>query len=268
MSVVCCGIGADTTNLGALGPLYDDGTFAYVPIPEKTERTSERETLGSWSLPDGRSAADLATRIRPRPVADPEFVVTGETLETWPLHHDPNFRSLTYGEHRTSGYATRLGALEPGDVVGFYAGLRRPGGERAHRYLIGYMTVETVDVVTPDADPVECARILDRHPDNAHTKRAREGRLYRDEKAVVLIDGREPGGLFCRHPIRLSEYTTKPGNQRPSYYLRSSVADRLRVVEGGESMAYKPAYRCALSRREFVSLVGIPGERTGPWVEE
>ncbi|WP_290812813.1 hypothetical protein [Halovivax sp.] len=262
MTVVLAGVGADTTNLGALGPLYDDGTFEYVPIPEKTRETDETETLGSWELRRGdRTAADLTTRIRPRPVRDGEVAVAGPELADWPLHRDPNFEALTYGEHRTSGYVSRLRALEPGDAVGFYAGLRRPGGDRAHRYLIGYFTVDAVDVVEPGTPAPERERILGRHAENAHAKRARDGELYLADKPVVLVDGTTPGGLFDRHPIRLSEYEVKPGNTRAGYYLRESVADELRVVAGGESMTYKPAYRCALSGPAFASLVGSPRER-------
>lgn len=263
MTVVLAGIGADTTNLGALGPLYADGRFEYVPIPEKTRETTESKTLGSWAFRyDDRTAADLATRIRPRPVREKHHVVTGEAVAEWPVHRDPNFEALTYGEHRTTGYLGRLRALEPGDVVGFYAGLRGPD-DRAHRYLIGYMTVAEVTVVTPDMDDETRRRLLARHPDNAHTKRAQDGRPYLAEKSLVIVDGCRPGGLFERHPIRLSEYTVKPGNTRAGYYLRESIAAAWNVVEGGRNMAYKPAYRCNIRARDFVSAVGRPGDRPG-----
>ncbi|MFP8958520.1 hypothetical protein ACLI4Y_17550 [Natrialbaceae archaeon A-CW3] len=264
MTVVLAGIGADTTNIGALAPLYADGRFEYVPIPEKTLETTESETLGSWNLrySDG-CAADLTNRIRPQPIHDGDAVVTGDDLVDWPLHHDPNLEALTYGEHRTSGYVSRLRNLEPGDVVGFYAGLRREDDpdERAHRYLIGYLTVDRVDVVTPDTSPTERERIFEAHHDNAHTKRARDGRLYLEDKSVVLIDGREPGGLFDREPIQLSEYVVQPGNVRPQYYLRESIAEEWCVDAGGSNMMYKPAYRCALSGDTFRDLVGVPGQR-------
>ncbi|WP_265112209.1 hypothetical protein [Halosolutus halophilus] len=263
MTVVLAGVGADSTNLGALGPLYDDGRFEYVPIPEKTRRTDEPETLGTWELRgrDG-TAADLTTRIDPQPVRGDADPVGGDALADWPLHRDPNFEALTYGEHRTSGYVSRLSALEPGDVVGFYAGLRRPGGDRAHRYLVGYMTVADVTVIRPDAPAAERRRLLDAHPENAHAKRARDGDLYLD-KPVVIVDGREPGGLFDRNPIRLSDYYVKDGNERPQYYLRDEVASAFAVAAGGRNMMYKPAYRCAQSGATFRDRVGIPGERTG-----
>ncbi|WP_440771493.1 hypothetical protein [Natronorubrum sp. DTA28] len=262
MTVVLAGVGADSTNLGALGPLYDDGRFEYVPIPEKTCETDETATLGSWDLraTDG-TAVDLTSRITPQPIGDADRTVTGDELESWPFHHDPNFEALTYGEHRTSGYVSRLRALESGDIVGFYAGLRRPDGDRAHRYLIGYFTVDRVDVVTPDMPRDERESILAAHPDNAHTKRARDGECYL-EKPVVLIDGREPGGLFDRHPIQLSEYYVKSGNERAQYYLRESIASAFDVRAGGKNMMYKPAYRCGLSGDAFRRHVGVPGERT------
>ncbi|ARS91614.1 hypothetical protein [Natrarchaeobaculum aegyptiacum] len=265
MTVVLAGVGADSTNLGTLAPLYDDGHFEYVPIPEKTSQTSEEATLGSWRLehdPGGRTAADLTTRIEPTPVSGEYEPVTGPDLESWPLHRDPNFEALTYGEHRSSGYVSRLRRLEPGDVVGFYAGLRRPEGERAHRYLIGYLTVERVDVIEPETPADERASILAHHPENAHTKRAVGDELFRSEKPVVLVDGREPGGLFDRHPIRLSEYEVKPGNERAQYYLRPEVTSTLEVTAGGENMMFKPAYECALEGEQFRRLVGPLEGRT------
>ena len=151
--------------------------------------------------------------------------------------------------------------LENGDVVGFYAGLRRPDGDRAHRYLLGYFTVETVDLVTPETPRDERQRILERHAENAHAKRARDGVLYREGKSVVLVAGRQPGGLFERGPIRISDYYVKPGNERAQYYLREEIRDSWEIVEGGDNMTFKPAYRSSLSGSAFVDLVGEPGDR-------
>ncbi|WP_394741711.1 Nmad3 family putative nucleotide modification protein [Natronococcus roseus] len=262
MTVVLAGVGADSTNLGALGPLYDDGRFEYVPIPEKTCETAETETLGSWALRgDDGVAADITTRIEPQPVRGGRDPISGDDLESWPLHRDPNFEALTYGEHRTSGYVSRLRALEPGDVVGFYAGLRRPGGDRAHRYLIGYFTVDSVAVVTPEQSDEERRSILEAHPENAHAKRARGDELYL-EKPVVIVDGREPGGLFDRDPIRISDYYVREGNVQAQYYLREEVESAWNVREGGANMMFKPAYRCELSGERFREKVGLPGERS------
>jgi len=259
MTVVLCGIGCDTTNVGRVAPLYADGCFEYVPIPEKTRDTGETATYDTWPLRcrDG-VAADFLTAITPDPSEG--TTVRGGALRDWPLHHDPNFEALAYGEHRP-GYVDRLRRLDPGDVVGFYAGLRRPDGERAHRHLIGYFTVETVDVIPPDASRKDAAAVFDDHPENAHAKRARAGGRYYETETVVLVAGREPGGLFERDPVRMSTYEVAPGNERPQYYLDPGFDERFRVVEGRDNMQFKPAYLCDLDARTFVERVGVPGAR-------
>jgi hypothetical protein len=259
MTVVLCGIGSDTTNAGRVAPLYDDGRFEYVPIPEKARETEETATCGTWNLRyDGGVAADLLTAITPDPSEG--ATVRGEDLRDWPLHHDPNFEALTYGEHRPN-YVRRLRGLDPGDVVGFYAGLRPPDGARAHRYLIGYATVTGVDTVPPDASQEDAAAVFARHPENAHAKRARAGGRYYEDETVVLVDGREPGGLFEHDPVRMSTYEVKPGNERAQYYLAPAFEERFAVVEGRENMQFKPAYLCDIAGEAFVEDVGVPGER-------
>lgn len=259
MTVVLAGIGADTTNVGTVAPLYDGGCFEYIPIPEKTRGTTETETFGSWRLRCSEGvAADLTSRIRPQPIGDDDLVVTGDELAGWPLHRDPNFAALTYGEHR-AGYVPRLRGLEPGDAVGFYAGLSN--GDQAHRYLIGSFTVSEVAVVTPDTPTGEREAIVERFPENAHAKRASGGELYRGEKTVVLLSGQEPGGLFARDPVRISDYYVAEGNERAQYYLREAVAEALSVVAGRRNMTFKPAYKCAVSGERFHELLGGPGAR-------
>jgi hypothetical protein len=258
MTVVLCGIGCDTTNAGQVAPLYPDGRFEYIPIPEKTPETEETTTYGTWDLRRGGVAADRLSAITPDPSGG--TTIRGDTLRDWPLHHDPNFEALTYGEHRPN-YLRRLRRLDPGDVVGLYAGLRPPGGERAHRYLIGYFTVSAVDVIPPDASREEATAVFDGHPENAHTKRARAGGRYYDEETVVIVDGCEPGGLFERDPIRMSTYEVKPGNERAQYYLDPGFADRFGVTEGRENMQFKPAYLCDLDGRTFIEDAGLPEKR-------
>ncbi|WEL22531.1 hypothetical protein [Halorhabdus sp. BNX81] len=272
MTVVLAGVGADQSNVGRNLPLYDDGTFEYIPIPEKTPETDESETFGTWPLRNGGVAADLLSKIRPAPGREEEWVTDPDRIADWPLHRDPNFDALTYGEHRGSadrrqGYVRLLEALDPGDVVGFYAGLAPPGGH-PHRYLIGYFTVESV-LTTAGRSPAEKRDLLADHPENAHTKRADEGTLYYDrvgaeDKYVAIVAGREPGGLFDRDPIRLSERYVKPGNERVGYYLREEIADEwhLRAPDADPvALTRKPAMCFDLSGGAFRDRVGIPGTR-------
>jgi hypothetical protein len=258
MTIVFSGIGCDTTNAGCVAP-YGDGAFEYIPIPEKTEETGEQYTYGSWPLrhQDG-VAADLLSSVTPNPAEGTRYT-DPETIRSWPVHHDPNFEALTYGEHDRGSYIDRLQLLDPDDVVGFYAGL--DDGQRVHRYLIGYFTVTEIVDIPPELSPARAAEHFDDHPENAHAKRATDGHRYYDDEHVLLVDGTEPGGLFECDPIKLSEYTVADGNQRPQYYLDPAIRDQFDIVEGRDNMQFKPAYRSTLSRSAFVDLVGRPGAR-------
>jgi len=263
MTVVFAGVGADDSNVNAHGPLYADGRFEYVPIPEKVPETDEPETFGSWSLRyDDRRAADLTNRLDTYPEDGDARVVRDEAVADWPLHRDPNFEALTYGEHREGfgQYVSRLAVLEPGDVVAFYTSLVETDSERKHRYLVGYFTVDERTVIEPGDPPATKREKLARHPENAHVKRAEDGVPFYDDKRLVVLAGREPGGLFERDPVRLSEYRERPDG-RGGYYLDPAVAERFDIVEGSDYMTRKPALVGEMAGDAFVDLVGRPGER-------
>lgn len=254
MTVVLSGIGADSTNLGRVAPLYDDGGFEYIPIPEKTRVTDELHTYDTWPLRAGGVAADLVDEVTPNPAVGVTYR-RESAIRNWPLHHDPNFEALTYGEHQRGNYLGALAELEAGDVVGFYAGLQREDGPRTHRYLVGSMTVERVTRVDPSLSRDEKADLFAAHPKNAHAKRAVAGQPFYADEPILLVDGREPGGLLQRDPIRLSEYYVKPGNQREQYYLSREFADRFRVRTDADHvrLQFKPALVCDLTAAEFES---------------
>ncbi|WP_257299003.1 hypothetical protein [Haloarchaeobius sp. FL176] len=265
MTVVCCGIGADTTNVElrdsrvpTVGP---DGEFEYLPIPEKTRETSEDRPYGDRPLRYGDGTmADLLARLVPDPGGDADAVTDPDAVAAYPPHDDPNLHALTYGEHRP-GYVNRLAALEPGgdDAVGFYAGLEGEDG-RLHRYLVGWFRVSRVTVVEADDDPETKREKLVRHPDNAHAKRAVDGRPYRDDRRVVLLDGDE-GGLFERAGRPMSTFAAFDGDRR-GYFLDDEFVREFAVAKPAhdpESTARadkagvvrKPAIVCALDAETF-----------------
>jgi len=263
MTVVFAGVGADDSNVNAHAPLYADGRFEYVPIPEKVPSTDEPETFGSWQLrDDDRTAADLTNRLDTYPEDGDARVVRDGAVADWPLHHDPNFEALTYGEHREGfgQYVSRLRRLDEGDVVAFYTSLVTQESDRKHRYLVGYFTVDSVTVIEPDDGPETKRHKLARHPENAHAKRAEDGVPFYDDKRLVVVAGRAPGGLFERDPIQLSEYRERPDG-RGGYYLDPAIGERFEIVEGSEYMTRKPALVSEMAGRAFVELVGKPGER-------
>jgi hypothetical protein len=269
LTVVLCGVGADTGNVRPVPSVDADGRFEYVPIPEKGP-TTETATYGSIERRHGDGVlADLLDGIRPG--SDGDWVTDERAIREQPVHHDPNLDALTYGEHRP-GYVARLRELETGDVVAFYGGFPGPDSTYKHRYLFGYFTVaDSPTVLNPGMDRAEKRALLDEHPENAHVKRFEgHGDLYYHDsefterpRPVVVVPGREPGGLLDR-ARRLSD-----ARRGPNYYMAEDVAAALEpasTTERGTHLGgFKPALRCDLGRKTFVEFAegrnnGNPGQ--------
>ena len=132
----------------ARSPLFDDGTFVVVPIPEAEP----------WRAP----------MLRLRDVAH----LPPHAPRRWSgraVHLDPDLTSAvpTYGDNcRRAGRAFSLRRAGPGDVIVFLARLH-PSRAAAGFYLVGSLEVEDVlEDVTRDPGPGwwDC---------NAHVRRAR-----------------------------------------------------------------------------------------------
>ena len=259
MTVVLCGIGADSGNVRPVPALRADRRFEYVPIPEKGPTTTS-DTFGNLErrLIEG-ALADGIEAIRPR--SRGEWITDPDAIATQPVHRDPNLSALTYGEHRP-GYVRRLRALEPGDAVGFYTGLRTGEDATLHRYLVGAFTVaDSPTVLSPEDPPDRIESTLARHPANAHRHRlAANGRLYYHDPAftdrpgdVVIVDGTRPGGL-CDRAVRLS------GRREGShYYLRRDRETALAPADGRSNGVYlggfKPAIECSIDGDRFFEWI-------------
>ncbi len=267
MGVTLLGIGADTTNTEPVPEVYPDGTFEYLPIPEANGPTGTTETMsyGSYELHhrDG-TAAEYVTSIRPGGGGE---AITGGELESWPLHHDPNFEALTYGETASrASYVRHIRELAPGDVVGFYTGLRSAESTYLDRYLIGYFTVDRIvdmrrlpmagDVVSFSELPRSRRdAIMAEHGANAHAKRYHAtGRVAPDD-GLVLIEGREPGGLLDR-AFRLSEC-----GANGHHYLTDELQRRFAPEPTGNPDTnaglggVKPAHRLRIDPAAFIDMV-------------
>jgi hypothetical protein len=285
MTVMLSGIGLDQENGETTPLILPDGSFDYIPIPEKTQNTREQQTFGSWTLNTAhetglKTAAEYISdhgQLNPDPEQNKDLgtLSTYSDIASWPLHRDPNFEELTYGEHRGSGdsrkqYVKYLSGLEQGDIVAFYSGLRKPSDPTPHRHIIGYMTVKKV-YSTADMSRSETQDLIQQLPENAHSKRASDDghldydRYGADSKYAVLIDGMEPGGLFERNPIRISEKYTKEGNSRSSHYItNSSFLDDFKSEISAQTPIYttrKPAIKLDISGEDFREVVGHPGNR-------
>lgn len=159
MRGVAINIGANTNQPGFRGPIFDDGRFEYVPIPESEPTRSDA------SVP---TYADLDLTIDVSEVADV------------PVHLDPTFAGVhgatayTYGDPH--GVKARpLLELEAGDYVFFYATLSTAGSTPAEwitpewgAYIIGQFRLDEPPI---DATDGLTAADRSRVEGNAHLKR-------------------------------------------------------------------------------------------------
>ena len=142
------------------GPIFSDGTFEFLPIPEDRDQGGEHAVryrdLRSFYDPD----SDLL-RYVPRRLWDRA------------AHHDPEFDTYTYGDNcSVTPRASALRRVDRGDYVFFLARLGRwgpdgPDGSYGF-YLVGFLHVEEIlpEVMARPSEPV-----LGRNRANAHVRR-------------------------------------------------------------------------------------------------
>jgi hypothetical protein len=176
---VAINIGANTNEPGFRGPIYDDGTFEYVPIPESAPVRADAEvpTYGDLEVPvDVVSVADQ------------------------PVHLDPTFAGVHGCERYTYGdpygvKARPLLELSAGDYVFFYATLTTVGDDPADwiapewgAYVIGRFRLAE-DPIPGERFEESPARERPVFENNAHCKRD-------PFDAEVLLHGDDASGLF------------------------------------------------------------------------
>lgn len=180
---------------GALGPIFGDNTFEYIPIPEQTPSNESR----TYSTIRSRHSGVLSDYL-PR------------KLHLSPPHFDPEFTSNTYGD--PSRKAKQLRKLQTGDLLVFYAGLRPWEHYRELEkglYLIGFLCVEHIfDFQAVPCQEREMHRILLK--ENAHMKQT-----HPNWDNLVIVQGSEESRLLDRAIL-----ISKDGVDRRGY--RHSIA--------------------------------------------
>lgn len=130
--VVLLRVGVDAGCGGIQGPLFEDGTFQFICIPDK-----QRVSVHTYGNMIGRSGEPLVSyfpRSQRRSLAEQH------------VHVDPEFETFTYGDPTVPKRSLRN--LRPGDLLVFYCGLQRwdavRGWDSNHRpalYLAGFFEV-------------------------------------------------------------------------------------------------------------------------------
>lgn len=179
MKALLVRIGVDQAYGGWNAPVDAEGRFVYVPIPEKQgtffHPGLERrygEVLPALHRFCGERECDLCADLRfPRSLLD------------HPMHLDPDFECLTYGDvgSRRGAGMVNMGA---GDLLVFYGGLR-PVHSCEQRLIYALMGMYVVQEV------VSVARVPpDRWHENAHVRRIKRGETDIVVRARPGVSGR------------------------------------------------------------------------------
>ncbi len=130
--VVLLRVGVDAGCGGIQGPLFKDGSFEFICIPDGHGVSAH--TYGNMLGRDGKPLSGYFAESRRTAMAEQH------------VHHDPEFETFTYGDPTTPKRSLRY--LRPGDILAFYCGLQEWDAEdgwntnnRPALYLAGYFEV-------------------------------------------------------------------------------------------------------------------------------
>jgi hypothetical protein len=182
MNVVLLRIGIDTGCGGIHGPLFADGTFEYVPIPDG--HAVDERTYGNTVGRHGRKLIDYFPASMRNRMADQ------------PMHVDPEFDTFTYGDPTSPKAGLRH--LKPGDLLVFFCGLRGwdfPSDPAL--YLMGFFEVKKAGVAS-EFTKTELDRLFSC---NFHVRHRRV--FQRQKESLVVVKGTTNSRLLYE-PIRIS----------------------------------------------------------------
>lgn len=176
MRIALLRVGIDSGSGGMDGPLFEDGGFEYVPIPDS--KGVDERTYGNQMARTGHPLSDFFPRSRPA------------AMRSQSMHLDPEFASFTYGDPTPPKAGLR--GLAAGDLLVFYAGLRGYGWDSPPAlYLIGYFEVAFAGLACDLTE--EQIRACS---DNFHV---RHESIFRDQRErLVLVKGGEGSRLLTK----------------------------------------------------------------------
>jgi hypothetical protein len=165
MNVVLLRVGIDTGCGGIHSPLFADGSFEFIPIPDRGGR--DERTYGNTI---GRSGHPLLSYF-------PES--RRNIAATQSMHVDPEFSTFTYGDPTPPKRG--LKRLQPGDLLVFYAGMQGWGcTTEPALYVVGYFDVARVGLASELGDETV-------HREFGANCHVRHSAVYEDQRDRLLL---------------------------------------------------------------------------------
>jgi len=178
MKAVLLRVGIDSQYGGNVGPIFEDGSFEYVPIPEDEKSTEER----TYSDTKGQSGELLSNFV-------------GKIFKNMKIHFDPEFETFTYGDHLTKSKI--FARMDKVDYLVFYSGLKPYNNESYPRglYIIGYFCIDQIFTY----DELQNDSVKEKLKNNAHVKR---GNISKD---TVILKGFPEKSRLLNKAIHISK---------------------------------------------------------------
>jgi hypothetical protein len=175
MKVAMLRVGIDTGSGGMQGPLFQDGSFEYIPIPDS--RGDDERTYGNTIGLKGLKLVEYFPYGRQSAMRDRS------------IHFDPEFATFTYGDPTPPKAGLRN--LETGDLLIFYCGLEgRDFTSAPALYLMGYFEVQTAGKAADWRDQ-KTRRLFQ---NNFHVRH--QSVFERQKAELVLVKGSERSRLL------------------------------------------------------------------------
>lgn len=175
MNVVLVRVGIDTGCGGIHSPLFVNGEFEFVPIPD-SHGVDER----TYCNVKGRAGRSFTEYFPER---------KRDAMRSQSMHVDPEFETFTYGDPTPP--KRNLSQLQPGDLLVFYSGLEGWGFSKAPAlYLTGFFHVKLAGFAASFSQ----IQIDAEFSQNFHV---RHRKMFREQcDRLVLVKGNSNSRLF------------------------------------------------------------------------
>ena len=222
MKVAMLRIGIDTGSGGIHGPLFADGSFEYIPIPDGFG--IDQRTYGNTMGRHGSYLIDYFPKSRKAKMMNQS------------IHFDPEFETFTYGDPTRPKSGLRR--LEPGDMLVFYCGLEGWDCQsKPALYLMGYFEVS----VAGKASSFSPDDLQNLFSENFHV---RHPIIYdKQEDDLVLVKGSSRSRLLNRAVLMSSAGQDRSG--RPLKVLSPEMQKIFGSFGGKISFQRSPTRRVA-----------------------
>jgi hypothetical protein len=182
MQIALLRVGIDTGTGGIHSPLFKDGSFEFIPIPDR--HGFDDRTYGSLK---GRFGKPLIGYF-------PEGMRA--RMKDHSVHVDPDFKTFTYGDPTVP--KSVLERLQRGDFLVFYSGLKGWSFQcNPALFIVGFFEI----LLAQRADAIPDGTLAQLFRNNAHY---RNRELFRKQRhQLVLIKGSRRSRLLTK-AVRIS----------------------------------------------------------------